>query len=64
MKASKITFIAIIAWFAIMIIASIAANDEMLNNEPVIQDPTIQDIPGMEAIPYTDSTGTTRIIYR
>lgn len=64
MKTSKITFIAIMSWFAIMIIASIAANDEMLNNEPVIQDPTIQAIPGMEATPYTDTTGTTWIIYR
>lgn len=64
MKTSKITFIAIMAWFTIMIIASKVANDEMLNSDPVIQDPTIQDIPGMEAVPYTDTTGTTWIIYR
>jgi len=64
MKTSTITFIAVIVWFAILITASVMCGSEQ-DNQPVIEDPTIIQVPGdLEAIPYTDTTGNTWIIYK
>lgn len=58
--------IALIAYFAIMITASVLVNQNSNEEEPCITDSdTIVQAPlDLDAIPYTDSTGHTWIIYR
>jgi len=60
---TRIDFWTLIAYFAIVIIASLLINHD-LGNDPVVPDITIQDIPGMQATPVSDSTGHITVQYR
>lgn len=61
---TSVTFILILCWFALMLVISKLALQEAFP-EPQSSEPKIIQVPGMEAVPVTDTvTGTTFFIYR
>ena len=55
------TWIALALYLTIMAVLGVITNKD---KEPCLKDPTIQDIPGMEAQPHTDTTGVTVVYYK
>lgn len=63
---NTLTFLAVIAWFLIMIISAMMCQSDYDKQLEAIQAPKAQSIyqvPDLNARPYTDSTGLTYIIY-